>query len=568
MWEQIIDNKNWTYSFKRNWVILHTWKWGDNWVVPKVIEKSKTTESVKVDIFKPKLFDWSWTLNPVSKLTQQPTTTVPMKPWITPQDIENTNIQTQLNRPKVQQTNILPQVNTNKSWKISVDEFANKIKEKYPAYKDVDNKTLTDKMIEKYPDYKDIIEPLKEKWILWRVWEQLSKRWQNLVDIANKNNQWLWTAIQTWWQIAWWIWDIIWEALFTGIKTITPDFVKEGAETAWKALLSTSVWQEWLKALKWWVEMYDEFKKNNPETAANMEATFNIASLIPIWKGTQVLKKWWEKIIDASTKQIWKIAIKKPIIENWLSKIEKTTLDIIKPKTFTPTERVDLIKKWKLITWKWITWEWVKYIPDIKDIKIAKSSSQYIKKWKSVSENVMNLKKWISELWEQTKQEIINNWDSIFNTKTIFSKLDNIEKPVMVKSETSLNNAYDLVKNKVKDLITKSKKKYSSLLEVRKEFDNYISKEFPDLYTNEKLTPIKSAIMTYRRTLNDFISEWLPKWNKFKELLKQQSDIYEAIDMLAPQKDINAIWKFIKNPITQAIVWWWIAWWIIWTVTK
>jgi hypothetical protein len=77
----------------------------------------------------------------------------------------------------------------------------------------------------------------------------------------------------------------------------------------------------------------------------------------------------------------------------------------------------------------------------------------------------------------------------------------------MVKSETSLNNAYDLVKNKVKDLITKSKKKYSSLLEVRKEFDNYISKEFPDLYTNEKLTPIKSAIMTYRRTLNDFISE-------------------------------------------------------------
>lgn len=38
---------------------------------------------------------------------------------------------------------------------LDVNEFASKIKEKYPEYKDVDNKLLTQKMIEKYPEYKD-----------------------------------------------------------------------------------------------------------------------------------------------------------------------------------------------------------------------------------------------------------------------------------------------------------------------------------------------------------------------------------------------------------------------------
>ena len=40
-------------------------------------------------------------------------------------------------------------------------EFAKKIKEKYPDYKDVDDLTLSKKMIEKYPEYKlDSIETI------------------------------------------------------------------------------------------------------------------------------------------------------------------------------------------------------------------------------------------------------------------------------------------------------------------------------------------------------------------------------------------------------------------------
>ncbi len=38
---------------------------------------------------------------------------------------------------------------------LSIDEFAETVKSKYPEYKDIDNATLAAKVIEKYPEYKD-----------------------------------------------------------------------------------------------------------------------------------------------------------------------------------------------------------------------------------------------------------------------------------------------------------------------------------------------------------------------------------------------------------------------------
>ena len=45
---------------------------------------------------------------------------------------------------------------------IDYNEFAKKIKAKYPEYNDVDNYTLASKMVEKYPEYKGQVD-LKKK---------------------------------------------------------------------------------------------------------------------------------------------------------------------------------------------------------------------------------------------------------------------------------------------------------------------------------------------------------------------------------------------------------------------
>ena len=65
----------------------------------------------------------------------------------------------------VQEEGTNPQVG-----KVTVDEFAASIKEKYPEYKDVDNLKLANAIVEKYPEYKDAVtfepiavEPVKKK---------------------------------------------------------------------------------------------------------------------------------------------------------------------------------------------------------------------------------------------------------------------------------------------------------------------------------------------------------------------------------------------------------------------
>jgi hypothetical protein len=49
--------------------------------------------------------------------------------------------------------------------KLNVDQFAEKVKAKYPEYKDVDNALLTTKILDKYPEYQDQVElnPVKKK---------------------------------------------------------------------------------------------------------------------------------------------------------------------------------------------------------------------------------------------------------------------------------------------------------------------------------------------------------------------------------------------------------------------
>ena len=69
--------------------------------------------------------------------------------WATPQEI-GTRAKELQSLPKA-----MPATWSEPVKKLSIDDFANKIKEKYPEYKDKDNKTLAEAMIKKYPEYKD-----------------------------------------------------------------------------------------------------------------------------------------------------------------------------------------------------------------------------------------------------------------------------------------------------------------------------------------------------------------------------------------------------------------------------
>lgn len=86
--------------------------------------------------------------------------------------------------------------------KMNVEEFAQKIKAKYPQYESLDNADLAKKMIDKYPQYGEQVD-------MWG--EEIDKF--KITEVANPTSNILWragTVGATAWVIAWWLWATYW----------------------------------------------------------------------------------------------------------------------------------------------------------------------------------------------------------------------------------------------------------------------------------------------------------------------------------------------------------------------
>lgn len=203
--------------------------------------------------------------------------------WATPQEI-GTRAKELQSLPKA-----MPATWSEPVKKLSIDDFANKIKEKYPEYKDKDNKTLAEAVIKKYPEYKDRVAIDNGNFItdLWSgVWQSVAwfgNLWKKLafwaVDLyrqsqgkekltpeqrASAEQTPMWQALNTitnrqtpeekasiWWQIGMVAWSVAqWAALWTPLTSTLLE-IPRVAQIATKApVLSKIVW--WIaQGLEW-----------------------------------------------------------------------------------------------------------------------------------------------------------------------------------------------------------------------------------------------------------------------------------------------------------------------------
>lgn len=102
------------------------------------------------------------------------------------------------------------------------------------------------------------------------IGQDFSKRTNAAADVQMSNQNPVSKTLQTLGQGAGFAGDIAYE----GAKAITPQPVKDLAKGAIGAVTSTEPVQQGLQA-------YNEWKTAHPEAAGNLEATFNIASLLP-----------------------------------------------------------------------------------------------------------------------------------------------------------------------------------------------------------------------------------------------------------------------------------------------
>lgn len=624
--EKIIDNKNWTYSFQRDWKVIHTWKWGDKYVAPKVdkwtvIQNTKqnvvtrpwnsiisqSTPAKEVTPFKTNLFDFS-TLQtpataPVGKVAPAPT---PFRPVQSPA-IQNPMLPTTsptqafvkptqpVQRP--QSTLFIPKASASEQWKLSVDEFAQKIKDKYPDYKDIDNQVLAEKMVTKYPDYINSIDwgtPTQPQeapqwWLVSKLWQRALDVWQWFKDIADTSTyspydiasplNWLAKkAVNIAWPIAWWINDIIWawiewvmwtevwkKWLELGKQVIGKSYPVQATKFIYNQLpkeVKDTVKQKAVESIQWWVEQWNKFKQSNPQDARFIENTVNVASLFPTWKVVQ--KAWkWVSLISKWVQNLWTW---KSIVKWWLSKAEKQTLDILTPKTFTPTEREALIKAWKLQTWKGITWTKEVFVPWKEEINIAKSASPYIKSNASVSENVKNLTNAIENEAKTLESKLLAK-NPVIPKKEINAHIKNVTNEIMDNPEMVWENKkiWEKLIAKYKAFLDEEWWTWLWALKARKRFDNYVNSFKKWVFNPSTDSVYKTAVRAVRNWANDMVEKYAKDiW--VKASLKTQSNLYKAIDMIAWNKDINILWKIFKSPYTKIgawIIWWQTAYWLI-----
>jgi hypothetical protein len=422
---------------------------------------------------------------------------------------------------------------------------------------------------------KEISKPKVESpSLLSDIGTSLSERWSKMMDIAQK-----WTgfepAIQTGWQIAWAVGDIFWQILVHWIKAITPDAIKTWVENKAKQVLSTEGGQLWLKAIQAWTEAYSSWAKENPNASADLESVINIWSLLPIAKGTQMWAKFALATKEAAIKTWTAIGEKLPsvgkiikpntlAIPEGLTKTEQFAAEVLHPKKFTPTALEEAKLAGKFESKKWLGKDWGSYIPWKQDIEIYKTAAPFLNKGATSTENITNVSKAIEKKAIETEAEIGRS-GSRFNIDSLNEHLNKIEIPDSIKNDDILLKNYNSLITKIvtrawKLVDNKWEGKLLDLFKQRKEFDAIAKSVDPNIFN--KTNPLSTAFKDLRMWVNDFVAT-STKWsNNAKTLLKEQTNLYKALDMLAEQTDQSLLGKLLKPIIIPSIVWgvWYTVW--------
>jgi len=209
-------------------------------------------------------------------------------------------------------------------------------------------------------DFQDF-KTKQDEWFSWftsETWEALEQRWENVSEIYTKfqekntkganeiqeavKSEWLWAAFEAsmkkqlntlWsaWQLVWqWAWaasDVLWEAIENTTQKVIPEEWEKKLEEIVQGIADTDTVQGL-------VESYQGFKERNPETASNLEATFNI--------GWVLLDMVWWKLVTQTWKELTETAIKtwKEVAEAWVDRVVTWVDDLVstakntEPSTF------------------------------------------------------------------------------------------------------------------------------------------------------------------------------------------------------------------------------------------
>lgn len=286
-----------------------------------------------------------------------------------------------------------------------------------------------------------------------------------------------------------------------------------------------------------------DFAQAHPELTADAGAVGNIAGVLPMFGAAGVAK---DAIGGAVGRALGKDAL-------------DATIDAVSPelkgKAAVGAAKQGLIKKGLSGTITPATTNGTR--------EIAQTVAQNVPNFDKLgtfSEKLNAVKAANSQLAENLKNEVVQSGqDRIYPFKELQSAMNATEEPISLKG-TPFEKQIGPIKQAALQIAKKNGGTISSLFDARKEFDDLVSRTYPNLYESAN-APMKTAITSIRNTMNDFIEKHLPEGSGFKDKLLEQSRLFRAIDNLAPKvvsaKEIGSTYasRFVgRHPLVSGIL--------------
>lgn len=350
----------------------------------------------------------------------------------------------------------------------------------------------------------------------------ITKRSGNLDTIADKygmNKQGLASSVlQTAGEATGALTDIGME----GVKRVLPSWIKEPIKTGIKAVAGAEPVQDIAKG-------YSDWAEKHPEAAANLEATMNVGSVLPI-----------EKLAGAGLKATGKTAsmIGKGLEESATKKaaniLKEHALNLVKPIETKATKLADVARTTE--TGKGILKKSI-IEPTTKEKLMAKVVENVpgIHPEKTFQQNYNIIAEHSKSLADKLKKEVASYKISIPRQEMI-NTLKNAAKTL--KNSPLIVGDAEKMANKLlsgaKSFIDRNPGTAEGLFQARKDFDSWVKSQKPTIFDAKSEGALQIANREIRNGFNDLLDKKIPGVG-LKGKLSEQHHLLDAVANIAPK---------------------------------
>ena len=323
--------------------------------------------------------------------------------------------------------------------------------------------------------------------------------------------------------------DIVGAGIKAGVKAVTPDIIEERAKKLGLEILQSGLGRKALAAIGQGLEQYNVFKQKYPETAKNIEAVVNIATLLPVGQAAKVEKT------GASLLEKGAGALQKGATTSLKDTHGSFVRDLVSPVATKAVKEAQVART-------------TESGAGLFKRSVVAPTAQELSAEKSILKNVPGVS---SKLTYQQNYNLIKDANAkeavrlasviegnkfIIPKKEVKSRLVQAGKNLS-ESPTITGDAEKTASKllaKANQLVDQNEGTGSGILKARKEYDTWVQSQRPNAFDAKSENAFTIANREIRQSFNTILDEKAPNL-KVKESLKSQSALYSAMENVVPK---------------------------------